>query len=229
MDYANHDLAHSLKQLEKYFHVRQKSEVLASVDTALKSLQNIITISREDQDSNLNTCRRLKRKSHSKFREWEEPITPIYYLNQSGEMTYDSDENDPSQLVLIFKSGSFVAEPKFDSNSSGDFDKFIRFLKEYRSFSSIFGFISAELTVSKQVRESIHAVIAISSKRYNHAFLKCKTLLGRKLKLKLGIGKGREGYIPFITWARGSLHAQLVNNLVFIDKLSQFKLCYGDN
>jgi hypothetical protein len=229
MDYANHDLAHSLVRLEKYFHIRQKSEVLASVGTALKSLQSSISISRDDQDATLYDCRQLESKPHSKFREWEEPITPLYYLSQSGKITDKYDESDPSQLVLIFKSGSFVVEPKFASNSSGDFDKFIRFLKEYRSFSSIFGFISVELTVTKQVRESIKAVIAISSKRYNHAFLKCKTFLGRKLKLKLGIGKGREGYIPFITWARGSLRSQFVNNIVFIDKLSQFKLCYGDN
>jgi hypothetical protein len=228
MKYANHELAHSLVWLEKYFHIYQKSEVLASVATALESFQNNISISRNDEDITVNDCRRLEKKPRSKFKEWEQPTTPIYYLNQSGQITDKGDERDPSQLVLIFKSGSFFVEPKFASSSPRGIDEFIRLLKEYQSFLNIFGFISAELTTSKQVRESIQAVIATSSKKYNRAFLKCKIFLSRKLKIKLGIGKGREGYIPFITWARGSLRSQLVN-IVFIDKLSQFKICYGDN
>jgi len=230
MDYTrNHDLAHSLILLEKYFHIHQKSEVLTSVNNALRSLENSFTIARKDQDATRYTCRRLVKKPRSKFSEWAEPITQIYYLNQSGEITRDDDEDDPSQLVLILKSGSIIAEPKFASNPAASVFKLIKLLKEYRSFSNILGFIPGEFTVSKQVRESIQAVITASSKRFNHVFLICKIFLGRKLKLKLGIGKGIEGYIPFITWARGSLLTQLVNNLVFIDKLSQFKLRYGDN
>jgi hypothetical protein len=48
--------------------------------------------------------------------------------------------------------------------------------------------------------------------------------LSRNHESKQGIGKGREGYIPFITWARGSIRAQLFNQLFFVDKLSQLNM-----
>jgi hypothetical protein len=50
-------------------------------------------------------------------------------------------------------------------------------------------------------------------------------LVGSIGTYKGGIGEGVEGYIPFITWARGSLNSQLVNQLFFIDKLSQLDKC----
>src|SRR5574341_1350074 len=176
MDYTrNHDLLHSLTSLEKYFQIHQKWEVLTSVNDALRSLENTVAIPREDKTR--NSCRRLVGKSHPKFFKWAEPVPQIYFINQAGEITADSDENDPSQLVLTLKPSSISAEPKFASNSAADFHRLIHVLKQYRSVSNILGYISVELTVSKQVRESIQAVIAATSKKFNHVFLKCKTSL----------------------------------------------------
>src|SRR5688572_25285224 len=113
MDYVNHDLLHSLSGLGKYFQTHKKSEVLASGDAALKSLQNKIMVRRQEPDTTLNKCkwskrdyrRRFKKQQETvppidRFKKYKEPVTPIYYINQAGEITNDEDEDDPDQLVL---------------------------------------------------------------------------------------------------------------------------------
>jgi hypothetical protein len=68
--------------------------------------------------------------------------------------------------------------------------------------------------LSEKIRRSIRSIrnlIRFYRKCLSYLFFIIVSFLREKNKFKNGIGKGVEGYIPFITWARGSLNSQLVN------------------
>ena len=219
------DFIKSLAPLTKYFHIYRKSEIFASVEEGLTSLENGFLIDYKDQDINYTDYKWVVRKSCFELNVSKETPKQIYYVDQLGKITFDDDKADPSQLILVLKSHYVLIDQKSIAHEYN----VIQFLRDLQSFSNIFEIYSDIVTFSEQIREFIQEGIRASSKRANQFLRAFKAYLSRKFKSKHGIGKGVEGYIPFRTWARGSLNSQLVNSLVFVDKLSQLKVCYGDN
>ncbi len=227
MIYTRRDPLKPSEIVKKYFHIYRKSEVLDSVEKALNSLKNDVGIvpDKKAKPIKKTRCKGAVRKSPSKSTEVTQRSRPVYFVSRLGKITLEEDKADSTQLVLVLKPQYFFIDRTIITHEYS----ISQLLKTLQSLSDIFEFGSGKVVFSDQIQEHFQLDIQAFRKRLSQFVLVAKALLRRKTKSKLGIGKGVEGYIPFRTWARGSLNSQLVNSLVFVDKLSQLKICYGDN
>lgn len=140
-----------------------------------------------------------------------------YHSILPGELINGELLGDPSQFVVsVDFSALFIAQTSSSSTYYVKDD-----FTNLEAFADYLRFIRGDEALVDKVYESIQNHINAFKKRLNHFYHAILVSLSRKFRFKQGIGKGREGYIPFRTWARGSLRAWLVNQLVYIDKLSQ--------
>jgi hypothetical protein len=152
--------------------------------------------------------------SYKLERQISEETAGSYTQCTFAKSFYDVD------LVLAHHESLIFAEAKQRKTTTRELAEYIKFIKSGFSL-----FLSSDESSEEAHKSLLADVFRFYKKWFGSASLRILRLVTRKYESKKGIGRGVEGYIPFVTWARGSLNSQLVNSLVFVDKLSQIKVC----
>jgi hypothetical protein len=154
-----------------------------------------------------------KLASYKIERQISEEITGSY-----AQCTFVQSQLDVD-FAVTYKGSLIFADAKLVKTTINEFANYIKFLKLRVPLLLSFD------ELSEQARKSFENLFRFYKEWFSFASLTILHLVTKKYESRMGIGRGVEGYIPFVTWARRSLRSQLVNSLVFVDKLSQIKVC----
>ena len=166
--YTPRDPRNPTELVKKYFHIYRKSEVLDSVETALNSLKNDVSIipGKKSKAIEETRCKRAVRKSPSKSTEATQRSRSVYFVSRQGKITLEEDRADPAQLVLVLKPQYFFIDRTIIAHEYS----ISQLLKALQSLSNIFEFGSGKVVLSEQVRKHFQNNIQAFRKRLKSFF-----------------------------------------------------------
>jgi len=159
------------------------------------------------------------------------------YIPYTSEILNSDLSNSPNENKIINFLATFVSRTIENSNFQFSTQKTVsRKIKEISLYSDdlmAFEETISESTLSEKCKDFISNHLQLYKNWFNKFVANISLYLYEEQKFKgVGIGKGKEGYIPFLTWSRPPTFSQLVKIIFHIDKLSQLNIyrmetCYA--